>query len=40
MNIGLMLSALITLILTVYREQSVMAAQVETYIEVPGGIEP
>jgi hypothetical protein len=31
MNIGLMISALITLILAVYREQSAMAVQVETY---------
>jgi hypothetical protein len=39
MNIGLMMSALITLILTVCREQSDMAAQVETYYGMSGGIE-
>jgi hypothetical protein len=39
MNIGLMMSALITLLLTVYREQSAMAAQVETFSGVSGGIE-
>jgi hypothetical protein len=33
------MSALITLILTVYREQSAMAAQVETYSGICGGIE-
>jgi hypothetical protein len=38
MNIGLLMSALITLILTVYREQSAMAAQVETFSGVSGGI--
>jgi hypothetical protein len=39
MNIGLIISALITLILTVYREQSAMAVQVETFLGVSGGIE-
>jgi|WetSurMetagenome_2_1015567.scaffolds.fasta_scaffold567936_2 hypothetical protein len=39
MNIGLMMSVLITLILTVYREHSAMAAQVETYFVMSGGIE-
>ena len=39
MHIGMMLSALMTLLLTVYREQSAMAAQVETYSGMSGGIE-
>jgi hypothetical protein len=33
------MSALITRLLTVYREQSAMAAQVETFSGVSGGIE-
>jgi hypothetical protein len=40
MNIGLIMSALITLLLTVCREQSAMAAQVEGYFGGLGGIEP
>ena len=39
MPLVMMLSALITLLLTVYREQAAMAAQVETYSGVSGGIE-
>jgi hypothetical protein len=39
MHIGMMLSVLMTLLLTVYREQSAMAAQVETYSGVSGGME-
>jgi hypothetical protein len=39
MHIGLIMSALLTLLLTVYREQSAMAAQVETFSGVSGGLE-
>ena len=39
MSLGLMMSALRTLILTVCREQAAMAAQVETYFGMSGGIE-
>jgi hypothetical protein len=39
MHIGLMMSALLTLILAVYRQQSANAAQVETYFKMSGGIE-
>ena len=39
MKIRLIMSALKMLILTVYREQSAMAEQVETYLGVSGGIE-
>ena len=39
MNIGSILKSLKMMILTVYREQSAMAAQVETYSVLSGGIE-
>ena len=39
MHIGLLMAALITFILTVYREQPALAAQVETYFGMSGGIE-
>jgi hypothetical protein len=39
MTIGSIFKALTMLITTVYREQSAMAAQVETYLWMSGGIE-
>ncbi len=39
MKISMIMSALKSLLVTLFREQAAMAAQVETFQEIPGGIE-